>query len=54
MDSNMVKQSNNNIAPDCKMDDSELLFVRKWINSVESYETDYDAVNPLYFDGKFF
>lgn len=29
------------------------MFVQEWINSVQSFEEGFNAVNPIYFDGKF-
>lgn len=52
IDNNVV----NNIAPThySKMYKNELLFVQKCINSMESFKTDYNSVNPIYFNSNFF
>jgi len=33
---------------------NEQMFVQEWINSIQSFEDDFNAVNPIFFDGKFF
>lgn len=30
------------------------MFIQEWISFVQSFEEGFNAVNPIYFDGKFF